>query len=478
MELMDLPDGERDGLYELYFEPLSVYYNITPYKGLKTERRLGPAMGGNPPEYRVLGGIRVKIESDLSVFEEKYLIDGYEWSGTGGRFYRGYHVDSPEDRDLRRYKVYWESPEDISYRGSIRLNVRYRKKSLPQVREEMGEEIRMLTRELRRGLSGDDVMMFQDLLNWLGWDRYTSTHKRRIDGVFEDTTVAMFTKFTHMNWASNYPATVNASVLHLLNLHYDDYRNALNRYGWHNGISSNTEFATMGRMVNGEVDTSMVSRIEEWVALADNEVTTRLPSYSTLGMNPTHIGDDDYPQGGNDSFQWLIIKIIEQETGFLGYAHWINWRIVLGESGDLGFVQMMSYNVRRYNNLGDVPDMNIYKPEDNIKSCAYHIRPIINQAYAPTGQPNRPYAWMVIRERYQGKIYTDTPGDLIGKVCAVYNGGRNSAYASHAWENIVANRTDFPRVSIGEVCYGISLKKRLGIPLSSTEKNFWQSHCQ
>ena len=310
MELMDLPDGERDGLYELYFEPLSVYYNITPFKGLETERRLIPNRGANPEEYHVLGGIRVKIESDLSVFKEKYLIDGYEWSGTGGRFYRNYHVDSPEDKDLNRYKVYWESPEEIPYNGRITMGVRYREKSFPLVSEEMRKEIRLLTRELRVGLSGDDVRTFQDLLNWLGWDRYTSTHKRRIDGIFEDTTNTMFTRFTHMNWASNYPGAVNASVVHLLNLHYDDYRNALNRYGWDNGINSNERFATMGRLVNGVVDRHIVRRIERWVVLADSEVTTRLPSYSTLGMNPTHRGDEEYPQGDEDSFQWLIIKII------------------------------------------------------------------------------------------------------------------------------------------------------------------------
>ena len=463
---MDLPDGERDGLYELYFEPLSVYYNITPFKGLETERRLIPNRGANPEEYHVLGGIRVKIESDLSVFKEKYLIDGYEWSGTGGRFYRGYHVDSPEDKDLNRYKVYWESPEEIPYNGTITMRVRYRKKSLPLVREEMGEEIRMLTRELRVGLSGDDVRMFQDLLNWLGWDRYTSTHKRRIDGIFEDTTVAMFTRFTHMNWASNYPGAVNASVVHLLNLHYDDYRNALNRYGWDNGINSNERFATMGRLVNGVVDRHIVRRIERWVVLADSEVTTRLPSYSTLGMNPTHRGDDDYPQGDEDSFQWLIIKIIEQETN---YRHWVNWRIVLGASGDLGFVQMMSYNDRRYNNLGDVPDMNIYKPDNNIKSCAYHIRPIINQAYAPATDPNwsdKHYAWQV-REEYpegSGKIYTDTPGDLIGKVAAGYNGGTGifDKLRSHAWDLLIQPGFYDPLPQRPRN-YGISVKDRLGI---------------
>ena len=126
----------------------------------------------------------------------------------------------------------------------------------------------------------------------------------------------------------------------------------------------------------------------------------------------------------------------------------------------------MSYNDRRYNNLGDVPDMNIYKPDNNIKSCAYHIRPIINQAYAPTGDPDRPYAWMKLNEEWpvgSGNIYSDDAGDLIGKVAAGYNGGNGifGDLMQHAWD--VVSQPSYPGLTTTQKNYGKSVKERLGI---------------
>lgn len=139
----------------------------------------------------------------------------------------------------------------------------------------------------------------------------------------------------------------------------------------------------------------------------------------------------------------MILAVCEQESTS---THWTNWRIKISPVGAIGFMQIMPWNSKRYNNQEQIPAThNLYHPEDNLKAGAFYYNILLGQAFP---------AW---------QVNPDDNVDILAKVFACYNGGNIPTLSANSWKMIVKDDL-MPAESIR---YAIQIKQKLNLPLKT-----------
>lgn len=145
--------------------------------------------------------------------------------------------------------------------------------------------------------------------------------------------------------------------------------------------------------------------------------------------------------GNPISKEALVHGILTQESG---KYHWRDRKIIISSAGAMGFMQIMPFHA---DSAG-----NIYDPEVNL---AFGVKYIDAQL-----------------GRSDWKTAGDDASSMLAKSLAAYNGGPGrAALKNMSWDEIVRSNS-IPRESIH---YAISIRKRLGVRISSVEESWISS---
>ncbi|MBN1953116.1 MAG: peptidoglycan-binding protein, partial [Bacteroidales bacterium] len=419
---------------------VDVHYDIDAQ-----ERQLtNDGISGGDKLYRMLSGMRVKLTA--TVEPEGVSAYGYNWQNTGGSFYATNYVNATNLTDTNLLELYWEGtiPSSLPHSDTITFNF---------TNTNCSKKLKINSRLLEHispDMSGDDVKMLQDLLNYLGWLHLD------VDGYYGNDAEGVINRFQKQNvgnWISG-DKKVDVDEVKLLNYHYDDYRNARNAFGWNNGVNPDPANAVI---YNSHASYNKATEEDDpgWVE-AHAPILSNLPD-GIITPVPTWRTDKEC----------LIMAIVDKETNG---RHWGvpeyggDWCIMFSFGapgipdygvGALGFVQMMPFNSNRYNGSGSLPSTTkIFQPDDTIKGGAQLLNPYLYNAFE------------YYRESEDG--YTDDNEDCLSKALANYNSGSVGALSQHTWKYICENQS----IPLQALEYAVKIKFALGLQLDSWENQY------
>lgn len=259
-------------------------------------------------------------------------------------------------------------------------------------------ERRLRSREFAASMEGDDVTMFQHLVNFFAWQNVAPLV---VDGQFGGKSDAAVKRTLVANYDETFWNKHIYDLTRTLVTHYKDYRTALNGFAWNNGEPTED---------NGTISEDH-DNFPAWLQTAVNGITTDLPDE----LLPT-----DMTQ--SDAKYQLLEALSAQEIR--GQTHWTNWVVTISSAGALGFLQTMPLNSERYNtHPGANPAIkiscNLYTPDGNLSAGAQILDGYMSDAFSD-----------------EWTVSGDTQGDLLAKALAGYNGvGRNTLKGS-TWNTL------------------------------------------
>lgn len=312
---------------------------------------------------------------------------------------------------LTRQERYWQGDSRADLDEMVTFSLTFGKRIAGNQIEVLGTvpiTRRMRSRVLQQTdpiMGGDDVMMLQSLLTFLGWEL-------GIDGAFGPGTASRVLAFRKQNIYGATSIQIGNKELELLHAHFDDYRWALNAFGWDNGDEPVQQSATVGQEHPlFKRDSEEEEEEDRWIEEAAAEI-----EHLKSGI----ITPD--PAWSTDERDLLLAVIWKESSG----THWDNWEVTISPQGALGFLQIMSYNSKRYNSLGTLPaSLNLYRPDDNLKQAAYLLEEYSVMAFGD--HANQSDGW---------QVSGDDDVDVLAKILARYNGGDESIHQNNTWETI------------------------------------------
>ena len=401
------------------------------------EMKLTEEPDGTGTFFRTLGGMRLHLSAlvlpDIEVEE-------YRWSADQGKFFGGYEMtaveltgDALKGADLT--DVYWEGEYTPDLNVIATLNLKIQGDPDPHV---VTRSITNRVQKLipRPRMAGDDVQMLQALINFFSW---SYLKKLDTDGILGPGTNDRIQRILKQNYGS-YWNQHTSDIAKCLNQHFDDYRQALNDFGWDNGNNPTQQNATMN---DSHADFKKDSQTDSdgWVENAAALLTGLTSNIVT--PNPDWSSDK----------RTLLLAVMEQESK---RVHWNNWEVTISNVGAIGFLQVMSFNSKRYNDHpGITPiidnSLNLYKPGENLKAAAQLLNNYLTKAFSGSWTKSG-----------------DDQDDLLAKALACYNGGRINILSSNSWENICTSGM-IPQESLN---FAVQIKDRLGLTIESFENQY------
>ncbi len=396
-----------------------------------------------PYSINVLAGFRIKIDCGYAT--------SYNWTKTAGDFYNSYYEDAILVSNPNTQVVYYQLPIPNSSVGSSIISV---EKIYGTIVKKI--QLKINYRKLKAGVKGDDIKMLQEILNYLGWQYKSggSWHQLSVDGIWGNNTGYVVKRFKMANrgtWTSQ-GVELDLKAVKNLKIHYDNYCKAKNGFLWRNGINSEIANRTINNHNNDYIKDNF-SDTKGWVDYA-SELLINLPS---LIITPN-------PNWSTDKRR-LLMGLISQES--IG-THWENWNITFSRDnnnaiGALGFIQMMPFNIKTYNQNGLIPEIyNIYKPDDNLKiGASYLNKPCLYKGFV-TGEY---------------RVGGDDNQDVLCKCLAAYNGGNPDKDLSNlSWQYIVENFNNNEeynvRVTHQSIHYALQIKQNIGLSLKPFEEEW------
>ena len=339
---------------------------------------------------------------------ERLIADIVKHASRQGGFFESEFGDDAlaSGEALKRPGIYWQGEPRPDLNETVRVKVTYRgADNLPTTAI---VERRIISRELALKMKGDDVTMFKLLVNFFPWQKNANTHEIFLLPVTDNVDSVTNTRMTDILAASYNEDFVNDHTYDLTRTvvaHYDDYRAALNAFGWNNGTPTQD---------HGTIKADY-SEFSTWLQAAVAGITIDVPQA---------ILPDATTQ--NASKYQLLQALSAQEIR--EQAHWQDWVVTISDAGAIGFLQSIPLNSERYNTHLDAKtdvsaSCNLYKPDGNLLAGAQILNGYMSDAFS--GKWTKP---------------GDTPDDLLAKALAGYNGVERKTLAGSTWQTLFSTK--------------------------------------
>ncbi len=205
----------------------------------------------------------------------------------------------------------------------------------------------------------------------------------------------------------------------MLNINFDDYRKALNAFGWNDGENPDEDDVTISGDYRDE-ERNVCFKKESahddchgWVEAAAALLTALPPGV----ISPEVAWSTDKRR--------LLLKVVHEESGSI---HWEDRNVTISSTGALGFTQVQPFNSERYNDRGVTcivdASLNLYRPDENLRAGAQFFNDKCLNSGAFSGDWTQP---------------GDDNMALLKKALAYYNGGDENILKNNSWQTIVTS---------------------------------------